>query len=244
MCNLYITNIFVLTGQSVSRRILQRDTQATTLQLTPATEGHNQHGRGPTVQTSVWAVSFTSPQSKLCTHLMQPLPNSVCFTVEIKHSAGHRQDFTSGYLQPAEHTHECASLSNPYAQPRPRPYMVNSATTGGTGCAMSALPGLSILSWTVPMAFEVAMHPLWFPLPHLPRPQGPVAQPSTTRTEEVLHGDQATTLQTDHRNQRVQQTRQGDCHQPPLQQAGKKRTPLELLPICTHGPGPSSAEEG
>jgi hypothetical protein len=31
--------------------MLQRGTQATTLQLTPATEGRNQRGRGPTVQT-------------------------------------------------------------------------------------------------------------------------------------------------------------------------------------------------
>jgi hypothetical protein len=46
--------------------MLQRGTQATTLQLTPATEGRNQRGRGPTVETP----SF----EKLVTH-------SVCLQI-------------------------------------------------------------------------------------------------------------------------------------------------------------------
>jgi hypothetical protein len=33
------------------KRVVTRGTQATTLQLTPATEGRNPRGRGPTVQT-------------------------------------------------------------------------------------------------------------------------------------------------------------------------------------------------
>jgi hypothetical protein len=51
-----------------------------------------------------------------------------------------------------------------------------------------------------------------------------------TAVEEVLHGDQATTLQTDRRNERVQQTRQADCHQPPLQKGWKETNALDDTP--------------
>jgi hypothetical protein len=48
--------------------------------------------------------------------------------------------------------------------------------------------------------------------------------------KEVLHGDQATTSQTDRRNERVQQTRQGDCHQPPLKKGWKETNALDDTP--------------
>ena len=50
------------------------------------------------------------------------------------------------------------------------------------------------------------------------------------KEEEVLHRDQATTLQTDGRNERVQQTRQGDCHQPPLQKGWEETNALDDTP--------------
>jgi hypothetical protein len=52
---------------SHTKKDVTRGTQATTLQLTPATEGRNQHGRGPTVQMYA---AIRASQAAVSTHPM------------------------------------------------------------------------------------------------------------------------------------------------------------------------------